>query len=148
MASLTLVSLALAAQPISFRAQAQPAREACTDVHRDVSSPLTDLRDSAYIRMDGQATSYTGGLYPGGANLRPPAHEAAGQAIAATIVPLGSDGPPDPVQGRIAVVSLGMSNTQAEFQNFMDLVHRDLEVNPQVGVGQWGAGGAHGRPLG
>jgi hypothetical protein len=84
------------------------------------------------VRVDGQATAFTGGLYPDGSNERPPEHDAAGQELASSIVPLGADGREDPVSGRIGLVSLGMSNTEAEFQAFMDLTHRDAEVNPQV----------------
>jgi hypothetical protein len=36
-----------------------------------------------------------GGLYPGGSNVRPAAHDAAGQKIARAIVPLAADGSPD-----------------------------------------------------
>ena len=124
------LALALAIPPAYFGRPSQPAL--CTGADRPVAQPLNDLGASAYVRMDGQVTEFTGGLYPGGSNSRPDAHEAAGQALAAMIVPLGTDGQPDPAEGRIALVSLGMSNTQMEFQRFMDRVHRDLEVNPQV----------------
>ncbi len=47
-----------------------------------------------------------GGLYPGGSNLRPVAHDAAGRKIAQGIVPLDSDGNPDPVNGKIVFMPL------------------------------------------
>ena len=46
-------------------------------------TPLNDLGSGLY-------KGYSGGLYPNGANSRPPAHEAAGENIATNlIVPLG-----------------------------------------------------------
>jgi len=51
-----------------------------------------------------------GGLYPGGSNVRPAAHDAAGQKIARSIVPLAADGSPDPVNGRIVIMPVSVSN--------------------------------------
>lgn len=44
-----------------------------------------------------------GGLYPGGSNARPAAHDAAGRKIARGIVPLDVEGNPDPVNGKIVI---------------------------------------------
>ena len=52
--------------------------------------PLSDLRTGSYH-------GFPGGLYPGGTNFRPVAHESAGVAIARSIVPLDTLGHPDPV---------------------------------------------------
>ena len=51
-----------------------------------------------------------GGLYPGGSNVRPAAHDAAGQKIARSIVPLAADGSPDPVNGKIVIIPVSVSN--------------------------------------
>ena len=51
-----------------------------------------------------------GGLYPRGSNVRPAAHDAAGQEIARGIVPLGADGKPDPVNGKIVIMPVSVSN--------------------------------------
>jgi len=51
-----------------------------------------------------------GGLYPGGSNVRPAAHDAAGQKIARDIVPLAADGSPDPVNGKIVIMPVSVSN--------------------------------------
>ena len=51
-----------------------------------------------------------GGLYPGGSNVRPAAHDAAGQKIARGIVPLAANGSPDPVNGRIVIMPVSVSN--------------------------------------
>ncbi len=51
-----------------------------------------------------------GGLYPGGSNVRPAAHDAAGQKIARGIVPLAADGNPDPVNGKVVIMPVSVSN--------------------------------------
>lgn len=114
------------------RATAVAAQQTtCTQLFLPVSPPLTDLGNNEYVRMDGQITGFSGGLYPDGRNLRPPEHEAAGQAIAVTIIPLNEAGEPDS-HGRIGFISVGMSNTASEFQHFMNTIHLHPQVNPQV----------------
>ena len=73
--------------------------------------PLNDLGAGLYQGLPG-------GLYPGG-NSRPAAHEAAGLAIAQAIVPLDTLGQPDPVNGRVVLISIGMSNATQEFRRFV-----------------------------
>jgi len=66
--------------------------------------PLVDL---------GPGQTYNGlegGLYPGGSNVRPAAHDAAGRKIAREIVPLDADGKPDPVNGKIVIMPVSVSN--------------------------------------
>ena len=57
---------------------------------------------------------FTGGLYPDGSNTMPGDHAAAGAARAAQIQPLDSEGNPS-AEGRIVLLSLGMSNVTQEF---------------------------------
>lgn len=104
----------------------------CTALHQDVATPLNDLGNASYTRMDGEQTGYTGGLYPGGSNTRPPSHNAAGVSLAGQIVPLDPDGNPDPENGRIVMVSVGMSNANMEFRGFLEQARQDSEVNPQL----------------
>ncbi len=59
-----------------------------------------------------------GGLYPGGSNRRPDAHEAAGLVQASRIQPLDALGQVDAANGHIGFVSIGMSNTNQEFEVF------------------------------
>lgn len=70
----------------------------------DVLTPLVDLGPGQTYR--GQE----GGLYPGGGNVRPAAHDAAGRKIARGIVPLAADGRPDPVNGKIVIMPVCVSN--------------------------------------
>ena len=59
---------------------------------------------------------YSTGLYPNYANNRPPAHLAAAIAIATNgIAPLDANGNVNTNTGKIALVSVGMSNTTHEF---------------------------------
>jgi hypothetical protein len=103
----------------------------CTQPFQPVATPLTDLGDKPYVRMDGQVTTYTGGLYPNGSNTRPPEHEAAGLAIASQIVPLNKKGQPDP-KGNVVMVSVGMSNASSEYFTFISQAQKDPAVNPRL----------------
>jgi hypothetical protein len=107
--------------------------EYCYHLHRDVSTPLNDLRNQVYIRMDGQNTGFTGGLYPGGSNVRPSAHEAAGVEIAGQVMPLNANGIPDP-NGRIVMIGIGMSNAYQEFGAFLTMVESDPTINPALTI--------------
>lgn len=111
-------------------AQAE-AEELCRGEFLSVAPPLTELGNDEYIRLEGGPTGFRGGLYPGGANVRPPAHEAAGLAAAARIQPLDETGRPDP-EGKIVLMSVGMSNTTSEFGAFSGLVHEQRLGNPAL----------------
>jgi hypothetical protein len=96
--------------------------------------PLTDLGTGLY-------QGFPGGLYGAGSNVRPPAHEAAGLAIANGLVPLDTLGNPDPSHGRIVLISIGMSNTTMEFSTFVPLANADPARNPRVLVVDCAQGG-------
>jgi hypothetical protein len=70
--------------------------------------PINDLGTGFYL---GQ---FQGGLYPGGVNTPPAAHDQEGRARAAAIQPLNTAGQPD-ANGKIVLLSIGMSNTTQEF---------------------------------
>ena len=74
--------------------------------------PVNDLGPGFYKGVQG-------GLYPGGSNVRPAAHEAAGVAIANAIGALDTLGQPDAVNGRVVFVSIGFSNATQEFSAFV-----------------------------
>jgi hypothetical protein len=103
----------------------------CSRPYQPVATPLNDLGAGEYIRMDGQATGFIGGLYPGGSNQPPPAHAAAGLELARSITPLAPDGSPDP-DGKIVMISTGMSNAQMEFGRFVQMASQDSRVNPNL----------------
>jgi hypothetical protein len=74
-------------------------------------TPVTDLGPGFYM-------GFQGGLYPGGTNFRPAAHEAAGLSIANSIAALDTFGTPSPT-GRVVMISIGMSNCTQEFSAFV-----------------------------
>src|SRR5262249_11786883 len=95
--------------------------------------PLTDLGFGTY-------QGFSGGLYPGSSNQRPAGHESAGVAIANAVVPLDTLGNPDP-NGRIVLVSVGMSNCTLEFSRFVPLAMNDASRNPRLLVIDCAEGG-------
>ncbi len=78
-----------------------------TPVILEMLNPLIDMGDELYL-------GFQGGLYPDGSNDVPFEHAEAGLAKAAMIQPLDLQGNPDP-QGKIVLLSVGMSNTSQEF---------------------------------
>ena len=132
---------------LHFLAQAKPAQSAhinrqtpaharqeslCEGDFFPVSPPLSDLGNAEYIRMDGAHTGFSGGLYPNGSNSPPPAHRDAGRAIARRILPLDRQGNPDGQNGKIGMISVGMSNTAMEFSTFRSLAQADSRINPHL----------------
>lgn len=97
-----------------------------------ISQPLNDLGLNEYVRPSTGPTGVIGGLYPNGANTPPPAHKAAGIAIGEQIVPLSSSGQPDTANGRIVMISVGMSNTNQEFDAFIIQAGTDSAINPHL----------------
>jgi lysophospholipase L1-like esterase len=103
--ALSLLCLALPAAPTVARASN------CAGTSTGLI-PVNDLGAGFYQGVQG-------GLYPGGENVRPAAHEAAGVGIANAIVALDTLGQPDPVNGHVVFVSIGMSNCTQEFSAFV-----------------------------
>lgn len=86
--------------------------------------PLTELGKGRY-------RGYQGGLYPDGSNQRPAAHEAKGVALAKQVRPLDRDGKPGD-DGKIVLLSVGMSNTSQLSQGFARHLAADREKNPRL----------------
>ena len=99
--------------------------------------PLTDLGSGEYMRITDTdpltyvATGHIGGLYSGGSNTRPAGHQAAGLTAASQITPLDSAGSPN-ANGKIGLISIGMSNTSMEWGTFMTLANADPQKNTKV----------------
>ena len=100
--------------------------------------PLPDLGAATY-------QGFQGGLYPNGSNILPAAHDAAGLAQAAQIVPLNAAGVRDDAQGQIGLISIGLSNTTLEFsdgpQSFKPRANADPSKNPRVTIVDGAQGG-------
>ena len=86
--------------------------------------PLPDLGAGMY-------KGEQGGLYPGGANVPPSAHLQAGLRLARQITPLDRDGKKSP-DGRIVMLSIGMSNTTQESRSFRAIAKVDPGLNPRM----------------
>jgi hypothetical protein len=97
-------------------------------------TPVVDLGS-------GQYQGFTGGLYAGGSNARPAAHDAAGVAIARALPPRDAAGTPDPLQGKIVILSIGMSNTTQEFSTWIPISNADPQRSPRVQVVDGAQGG-------
>jgi hypothetical protein len=95
--------------------------------------PLNDLGPSLYLGAQG-------GLYPSGSNQRPAGHTASGLSIANSIEPLDTLGFPDP-NGRVVLISIGMSNTTQEFQTFIPKANADPARNPRLLIVDCAVGG-------
>lgn len=91
--------------------------------------------------------SFSGGLYGKGLNARPVGHETAGLQIATNeILPRNASGDVDTNNGRIVILSIGMSNTTQEWaskgtQNLKRLADADPSKNPQLVIVDGAQGG-------
>lgn len=86
--------------------------------------PLNELGAAKYH-------GFEGGFYPGGKNERPKEHEAAGLKLAKQVQPLNAQGQPDP-NGRIVLLSVGMSNTSQSSQGFQRALGEASGLNPRL----------------
>lgn len=97
-------------------------------------TPLTELGAGIY-------KNYAGGLYPQGSNLIPPAHLATGLSLARQILPRNSSGTVDSINGKIVLLSIGMSNATQEFSVFKSLADADAMKNPKLTIVDGAQGG-------
>src|SRR5262249_25256542 len=74
----------------------------------DPTVALNDLGTGTYQGLEG-------GLYGNGTNVRPASLETTADNIASQIQPLDANGKVDLVNGKIVLISVGMSNTNYEF---------------------------------
>src|SRR5256714_8920318 len=117
----------------------------CTVTNLAVT-PLNEMGFATY-------SNSVGGLYPNGANTRPPPHDAAGVRIATNeIVPLDASGNTDTNNGKIVLLSLGVSNTTQEWASGDNVTHNitnafeyradlDPSKNPQLVIVDGAFGG-------
>lgn len=99
----------------------------------------------AYIPINDLGTGtwngFMGGLYPKGSNYIPQAHLSAGLQLANQIQPLDANGNPDPINGKIGFISIGMSNGTMEFSVFIPMSNADKTINPKVTLVDCAEGG-------
>lgn len=95
--------------------------------------PLNDLGAGVY---NGQQ----GGRYPGGSNTRPPIHDLDLDRVSRVML-LDAQGQPDALNGRIVLMSVGMSNTTQEFSTFKLKADADPQKNSRVVIVDAAEGG-------
>jgi hypothetical protein len=64
--------------------------------------------------------------------MRPPQHDAEGLLRAAKVVPRDKLGRVDASNGKVVLLSIGLSNTNMEFDAFVQALAQDPEVHPQM----------------
>jgi len=102
------------------QAPARDAREASSEAEcSQTSTGLVPLTEMGKRRYRGQR----GGLYPNGSNQPRRGYLKQGLAAAKRV---------RPVNGRIVVLSIGMSMTTQEFRAFMNAAAGDAAINPAV----------------
>jgi len=110
--------------------------------------PVTEL-------VDGKYKGQTGGLYGNGKNTPPASHQAAAKKELTKIQPLDTNGEPSK-DGKIVLISLGMSNTTQEFSQFKKIADAEPNKSPSVvivdcaqngqGAAQWAYPDKYKRP--
>jgi len=122
---IALLAALIAAATAVGRASA-PARIS-SDCSRTFTGliPLPDLRTGTY-------QGFQGGLYPDGLNTPPAAYLAQGIQYRDLV---------HPINGRIVLLSIGMSNTTAEYARFKVYADRDPAKSPAVTIVDGAQGG-------
>ena len=95
--------------------------------------PLCDLGAGKYKGGDG-------GLYGGGKNEPPPELAASAKKETAKIRPLGAAGQPAD-DGKVVLLSVGMSNTTMEYSRFKQLADADADKSPKLVIVDGAQGG-------
>jgi len=108
-------------------ATAPPLPDCNNIVYPNLSAPLIPINDLG----SGTYLGEEGGLYPNGSNQRPPDHDASGMSIAQAIQPLDANGDPDP-DGKYVLISIGNSEAQQEFLQFLGDAIADPATNPHL----------------
>ena len=94
--------------------------------------PLTQLKE--------KYKGFDGGLYGAGLNQPPESHARAAREASSAIVPLDGEGKPAS-DGKIVLMSIGMSNTTQEFSQFKRVADRDPEKSAKLVIVDAAQGG-------
>jgi hypothetical protein len=125
----TLIGLKLAGAQVPF----QP--------HVDTSKlkPLSELGAEKY-------QGFQGGFYSGGKNERPRQHEAAGLRLAQQVQPVDAAGKPN-AEGKIVLLSVGMSNTSQASAGFQNALRSTRQKSPHLVFVNGAVGGMTARAI-
>jgi hypothetical protein len=96
--------------------------------------PINDLGSGFY-------QGYQGGLYPGGISQPPSSHLIGGLSMTALVQPRDTFGNVDLTNGRIVLLSIGMSNATQEFSVFKSMADTFASKNPRLTIVDGAQGG-------
>jgi hypothetical protein len=100
------------------------------------SQPNCSAPQTGYLPLNvlgnGTWNGMQGGLYPGGSNVLPAKHRADGNEMMKQVLPLDRNGNPNAVNGRIVLITIGMSNTAQESAQFIPMAMQSGLVNPRL----------------
>ncbi len=96
-------------------------------------TPINDLGTGTHL-------GYVGGLYPNTSNTMPMTHLNDGLGLVKQVVPRNATGSPG-TNGKIVLVTIGMSNTNIESQGLIQLAKNDTTLNPSVVIVDGAEGG-------
>ena len=116
------------------QARSRPARARLVPRSSTGLTALTDM--TAADRYKGE----DGGLYGRGRNRPPKAHQAAADKALAQVRPLDAAGRPSP-EGKVVLISVGMSNTTQSFSRFKLLADRDKDRSAHLVIVDCAQGG-------
>lgn len=120
--ALLALAAVFAAVSASLSISQAPAKQARPNAQCSLAStglvPLTDMGSRRY-------RGYRGGLYPGGVNRPSAKYLKKGQVASRQV---------RPINGKIVLLSIGMSNASAEFSAFKRSSDRDLQANENLVV--------------
>ena len=102
-------------------------------------TPINDLKTNTFLNAWNQ--EWQGGLYLNGSNFIPELHKQEGLKQASLIQCFNHSGFPDPVSGKIVWLSIGMSNTTQETQQFISLANSYAGRNPKLAFVDGAQGG-------
>jgi Bacterial Ig-like domain (group 1) len=115
--------------------------ESCNDLSWNdpvLGTPLVAITDLGTGLFEGQ---YEGGLYPNGSNVRPSGQDSYGVGLADSIQPLDANGNPSST-GKYALMAIGESTAQNEFNRFLPIANGDPAKNPNLVLVNGAQGGA------
>lgn len=107
---------------------------------KDSGKTSVNLKPLAEMTAQDKYKGEDGGLYGGGKNEPPAAHEAAAKKETAKVVPLDADGKPAK-DGKIVLVSISMSNATQEFSTFKRIADADAQKSSLLTIVDCAQGG-------
>lgn len=114
-------------------AEQRPANEPARNndgERRRVSADTKSLKPLSELGRE-KYQGFEGGFYPEGRNERPKNHEAAGLKLARQVQPLNAQGQPNP-NGKIVLMSVGMSNTSQSSEGFQRALRDASDLNSHM----------------